>query len=50
VLFSLVAGVLLLATFPMETLVALSLAYLASIPFSVRRFRRMRADAAATAR
>jgi CDP-diacylglycerol--serine O-phosphatidyltransferase len=44
VLFSLAAGVLLLANFPMEMLVALSLAYLASIPFSVRRFRQMRRD------
>jgi CDP-diacylglycerol--serine O-phosphatidyltransferase len=42
VLFSLAAGVLLLANFPMEVLVALSLAYLASIPFSIRRFRRLR--------
>jgi CDP-diacylglycerol--serine O-phosphatidyltransferase len=33
---------LLLANFPMEVLVALSLAYLASIPFSIRRFRRLR--------
>jgi CDP-diacylglycerol---serine O-phosphatidyltransferase len=46
VLFGLVAGVLLLANFPMETLVAMSLAYLASIPFSVRRFRRLRSEAA----
>ena len=42
VLFGLAAGVLLLANFPMEMLVALSLAYLASIPFSIRRFRQMR--------
>jgi len=50
VLFGLAAGVLLLANFPMEMLVALSLAYLASIPFSIRRFRRLRAaDAAAPA-
>ena len=48
VLFGLAAGVLLLANFPMEMLVALSLAYLASIPFSIRRFRQLRrADAAA---
>lgn len=46
VLFGLAAGVLLLANFPMEMLVALSLAYLASIPFSVRRFQQLRrADA-----
>jgi CDP-diacylglycerol--serine O-phosphatidyltransferase len=50
VLFGLAAGVLLLANFPMEMLVALSLAYLASIPFSIRRFQRLRsADAAAPA-
>ncbi|MGA2042361.1 MAG: CDP-diacylglycerol--serine O-phosphatidyltransferase [Roseiarcus sp.] len=42
VLFGLAAGLLLLANFPMEMLVALSLAYLASIPFSIRRFRQMR--------
>jgi CDP-diacylglycerol--serine O-phosphatidyltransferase len=48
VLFGLAAGVLLLANFPMEMLVALSLAYLASIPFAVRRFQRLRRiDAAA---
>jgi CDP-diacylglycerol--serine O-phosphatidyltransferase len=50
VLFGLVAGVLLLANFPMEMLVALSLAYLASIPFAFRRFQRLRrADVAAGA-
>jgi CDP-diacylglycerol---serine O-phosphatidyltransferase len=42
VLFGLAAGVLLLANFPMEMLVALSLAYLASIPFSIRRYQQMR--------
>jgi CDP-diacylglycerol---serine O-phosphatidyltransferase len=50
VLFSLAAGVLLLANFPMEMLVALSLAYLASIPFSIRRFQQLRrAEAGPTA-
>jgi CDP-diacylglycerol--serine O-phosphatidyltransferase len=50
VLIALAAGVLLLATFPLEMLVALSLAYLASIPFSIRRFQQMRrADAARAA-
>ena len=49
VLFGLVAGVLLLANFPMEMLVAMSLAYLGSIPFSIRRFRRLRDAAAAAA-
>lgn len=48
VLFGLAAGVLLLANFPMEMLIALSLVYLASIPFAFRRFQRLRrADAAA---
>jgi CDP-diacylglycerol---serine O-phosphatidyltransferase len=47
VLFGLAAGVLLLANFPMETLVALSLAYLASIPFSIRRFQKLRSEHAA---
>jgi len=47
VLVGLAAGVLLLAYFPMEMLAALSLAYLASIPFSIRRFRRLRDGAAA---
>jgi CDP-diacylglycerol--serine O-phosphatidyltransferase len=46
VLFALAAGVLLLATFPMETLVAASLAYLGSIPFSIRRFQQLRREAA----
>lgn len=49
VLFALAAGVLLLANFPMEMLVALSLAYLASIPFSIRRFRQLRRAGAAAA-
>lgn len=42
VLFGLVAVILLLANFPMETLAAMTLAYLAAIPFSVRRFERLR--------
>jgi CDP-diacylglycerol--serine O-phosphatidyltransferase len=49
VLFGLAAGVLLLAYFPMEMLVALSLAYLASIPLSIRRFQRLRRAGAAAA-
>ena len=40
VLFGVVAMVLLLAYYPMQTLAALSLAYLASIPFSLRHYRR----------
>jgi CDP-diacylglycerol--serine O-phosphatidyltransferase len=47
VLFSLAAGVLLLANFPMETLAAATLIYLAAIPFSIRRFERMRRAAEA---
>ena len=42
VLFGLAAAVLLLANFPMETLAAMTLAYLAAIPFSIRRFERLR--------
>jgi CDP-diacylglycerol--serine O-phosphatidyltransferase len=50
VLFALAAGVLLLAFFPMETLGALTIGYLAIIPLSVRRFREMaKADDAARA-
>ncbi len=47
VLFGVAVIVLLLATFPMEMLVCLSLAYLATIPFAVRRYK---AFAAADAR
>jgi CDP-diacylglycerol---serine O-phosphatidyltransferase len=47
VLFALVAGVLLLANFPMETLAAMTIFYLAAIPFSIRRFDRMRRAAEA---
>jgi CDP-diacylglycerol---serine O-phosphatidyltransferase len=42
VLFASAAGVLLLANFPMETLAAATIAYLAAIPFSIRRFARQR--------
>ena len=42
VLFGSAAGVLLLANFPMETLAAMTLAYLGAIPFSIRRFERLR--------
>ena len=50
VLFGIVVTILLLATFTMEMLVALSLLYLALIPLSVRRYRTFqRADAAAAA-
>ena len=33
------AALLLVFVFPMETLVAVTLAYLGSIPFSIRRYR-----------
>jgi CDP-diacylglycerol--serine O-phosphatidyltransferase len=50
VLFGIAVTVLLLATFPMEMLVCLSFAYLATIPFAVRRFKAFEAkDAAAAA-
>jgi CDP-diacylglycerol---serine O-phosphatidyltransferase len=50
VLFGVAVIVLLLATFPMEMLVCLSLAYLATIPFAVRRFNAFgAADAKAAA-
>jgi len=39
VLFGIAAMLLLVATFPMEMLVVLSLAYLASIPWAIRRFK-----------
>ncbi len=40
VLFGIAVGVLLLATFPMEMLAFLSLAYLATIPFAIYRYNR----------
>ncbi len=47
VLFGVAVTLLLLATFPMEMMIVLSLAYVATIPFAMRRFRRYeRADAA----
>ncbi|WP_158809480.1 phosphatidylcholine/phosphatidylserine synthase [Beijerinckia sp. L45] len=39
VLFGVAALLLLLATFPMEVMVVLSLGYLATIPWAIRRFR-----------
>jgi CDP-diacylglycerol---serine O-phosphatidyltransferase len=42
VLFALAAGILLLANFPMEMLAAMTLVYLAAIPFSIKRFGQMR--------
>jgi CDP-diacylglycerol---serine O-phosphatidyltransferase len=49
VLVALAAGVLLLAAFPMETLAAMTVAYLAAIPFSIRRFEELRRAAEAEA-
>jgi CDP-diacylglycerol---serine O-phosphatidyltransferase len=50
VLFAVAAFVLLLATFPMEMLVALTLAYLGMLPFAIRRHRELtRADEAVAA-
>jgi CDP-diacylglycerol--serine O-phosphatidyltransferase len=39
VLVGVAAALLLVFNFPMQALVAVTLAYLASIPFAVRRFR-----------
>ena len=50
VLFGIAAALLLLATFPMEVMIVLSLAYMATIPLAIRRWRRLeRADAARVA-
>lgn len=46
ILFGVASTLLLLATFPMEMLIVLAVAYLATIPLSILRFRRYeRADA-----
>ncbi|MCI0735923.1 MAG: CDP-diacylglycerol--serine O-phosphatidyltransferase [Beijerinckiaceae bacterium] len=47
VLFGIVACILLLASFPMEMLIGLSLLYLATIPFAIRRFNAYTAQDAA---
>jgi len=44
VLIGLAAALLLIVNFPLQSLVALSLAYLATIPFSVRRFLAMQRE------
>ncbi len=44
VLIGLAAALLLIVNFPLQSLVALSLAYLATIPFSVRRFRALQRE------
>jgi CDP-diacylglycerol--serine O-phosphatidyltransferase len=50
VLFAAAAVVVVLASFPMQMLIVLSLLYLAMIPFSIRAFRRLsEQDAAAAA-
>jgi CDP-diacylglycerol--serine O-phosphatidyltransferase len=49
VLFGVAVIVLLLATFPMEMLVCLSFVYLATIPFSMHRFKAYESAAAAAA-
>jgi CDP-diacylglycerol--serine O-phosphatidyltransferase len=47
ILFCVAATLLLLATFPMEVMIVLSLVYMATIPFAIRRYRAFeRADAA----
>ncbi len=47
ILFGVAAVLLLLATFPMEMMIVLSLCYLSTTPFAIRRFRQFeRADAA----
>jgi CDP-diacylglycerol--serine O-phosphatidyltransferase len=44
VLIALAGALLTVAYYPVESLVALSLAYLGSIPFSVRHFRRLQSE------
>ena len=41
ILFAVAVVLLLLATFPMEMMIVLSLAYLATVPFAVRQHRRL---------
>jgi CDP-diacylglycerol--serine O-phosphatidyltransferase len=48
-LFGIVVSALLVATYPMELLVILSVAYLASIPFGLRRYRALATEEAAQA-
>ena len=44
VLFGVAVVILLLATFPMEMLIVLTAGYLAAVPWSVRRYRRLLRD------
>jgi CDP-diacylglycerol---serine O-phosphatidyltransferase len=48
VLFAVAAILVMLASFPMEMLIFLSLVYLAMIPLSMRDFKRLTAQDAAT--
>jgi len=43
-LIGLAAALLLIVNFPVQSLVALSLLYLATIPFSVRKFRTLQRE------
>jgi CDP-diacylglycerol--serine O-phosphatidyltransferase len=44
VLIALAVALLLIVSYPLQALIALSLLYLASIPFSIRQFRRLRRE------
>jgi CDP-diacylglycerol---serine O-phosphatidyltransferase len=44
VLIALAAALLLIVSYPLQALIALSLLYLASIPFSIRQFQRLRRE------
>ena len=44
VLIALAVALLLIVSYPLQALIALSLLYLASIPFSIRHFRRLRRE------
>ena len=44
VLIAVAAGLLLIVNYPLQSLIALSLLYLATIPFAIRKFRRSRAQ------
>jgi CDP-diacylglycerol---serine O-phosphatidyltransferase len=44
VLIALAVGLLLIVSYPLQALIALSLLYLASIPFSIRQFQRLRRE------
>ena len=42
VLIGVAAGVMMIVNFPLQMLIAVSIAYLASIPFAIRRFLELR--------